>query len=82
MDPNQIHTELKLLRQGVDMMNKLTAKRLENLERFVVGNGDPGAKVRIDRLEQVQARYRWFVVTSLTTAIGVSVASVWAMVTG
>ena len=82
MDPNQIHTEIKLLRQSVDIMNRLTDKRLKKLEGFVDGNGEPGAKVSIDRLEQTSKRLRWVAGVIASGTLLLALQSLWAAVVG
>ncbi len=81
-DLNKIHTELELLKQELRMSNEIATRRLHHIESFVYGNGQPGAKIRLDRLEQIQARYRWFIVTLSSTVLALTVASIWAAVVG
>ena len=48
-------------------------KKLDRLDEAIRGNGEPGIKVRLDRLEQNakrQSKLIWLIVGSLATASG------------
>jgi hypothetical protein len=77
---SEIYTELKLLRQEMEIMNTLTAKRLAQLDGFVFGNGQVGAKVRLDRLEQINTRHKWVAGVIGSTTLILVVKAAWALV--
>lgn len=45
---------------------------------FIEGNGQPGAKVRLDRLEQASNRGRWWIRIIALPVVGLVVTKVWA----
>lgn len=49
---------------------------VDRLVHSIEGNGQPGIKIRIDRLEQNAETRRWFTRTALGAAIGSIVVSI------
>lgn len=62
-------TELKSLVKQID-------ERTERMSKFIEGNGTPGAKVRLDRLEQTHKRQTGYHALWLSSIIGLITA--WA----
>ena len=51
-------------------------RALERVEEAIVGNGHPGMRTRIDRLEQTCSAMLWVVRAAFGTAIAALVASI------
>lgn len=54
------------------------------IKEWITGNGDPskGMIVRMDRLEQTEAKRSLYVGTAVVAAIGSGVAAAWSVLTG
>lgn len=52
---------------------------IDKLTHFIEGNGQPGLKIRLDRLEQSEARRNWTVKAVAGAMIGAFITSLWAL---
>lgn len=48
-----------------------STRKIDSLIHLIDGNGAPGFRVRLDRLEQNEVRRRWY----LSTAVGAAIVS-------
>ena len=59
-------------------------EKVSKIEELLTGNGDPGKGlvVRVDRLEQSEARRSLLIGGTITASVGAIATSVWAKLTG
>lgn len=77
---NQLHLELVEVRSQTDRVEKIE-KCLERIQYALNGNGVPGMKTRLDRLEQFQrtsAKVLWACVAAVVTLAVKAIATVFA----
>ena len=68
---NQLYNELQQQKEYIKT-------KVEKIEELLNGNGTPekGIVVRLDRLEQSEARRTWLMRATITTSIGAIVAAI------
>lgn len=66
----------------VEVLVSSTDEKLDQVLHALHGNGEPGMKVRVDRLEQAEKRRAKVIWAAITSAVGLATAALWKSFTG